>query len=400
MENYMFNGLKNNGSGNQKKKLNKKRVFKVIIIAFCIALITTFMVLYTTNQKCREIMDKYIFRKKVYENNLPTIEFDSSKNTNVFAYGKYITILEQNKLKLYNEAGKEESALDIQISSPIFEANGEYLAIAEKNGQKICLINNKNIVWQSNVEGKISSININKNGYMSIVISGTSYKSVIKVFDNKGKELFTNYLATSNVIDTDISKDNKYLAIAEANFSGIVVQSTIKIISIEDAKNNSSESIKYTYLANADDLIINIKYHNKDELICMYDKHIDMFKEGTNTELLNFKDEEVLFVDVNLTSKVIKVVKKTTGMFSAEAEMYIVNTNNKNSNIYSIESEPKTIYIQDDIIAVNLGTRVLFINDNGWLVKEYESSHEIQKIILCGKIAGIVSKNKIEVISL
>ena len=235
---------------------------------------------------------------------------------------------------------------------------------------------------------------------MSIVISGTSHKAVIKVLDQNGNELFTYYLSTTSVIDTDISGDNKYLAIAEANFSGIVPQSGIKIISIEEAKSNSSEAIKYTYLSNANDLIINIKYQNKNELVCMYNEHIDVFKEGKNTELINLKDDDVLFADVNLSSKIVKVTKRSTGLFSAEAEMQIINTNNKDINIYAVENVPKSILVRDNMIAINLGTKALFINSNGWLVKKYQSSQEIQKILLCNEVAGIISKNKIEIISL
>lgn len=400
MKYYMFNGLEDNKKVSKDRKINKKKVVKTIIIIICILLIISASILYTKNEKFREILDKYVFRKEVYENNLPTIEIDSSKNISTYSYNKYISILEENKLKLYNKTGREETSLDIEISNPIFEANGNYLGIAEKGGQKIYLIDNKNIVWQKEIEGKISEININKNGYMSVVISGTSYKAVIKVFDSNGNELFTSYQSTTNVIDTDISSDNKYLAIAEANFSGIVPQSTIRIIDIEDAKSNSSEAIKYTYLADANDLIINIKYQNKNELICMYDEHIDIFKEGENKELVDLKKEEVLFADINLSSKIIKVTKKSTGLFSAEAEMQIVNNNTKDTNIYSIENVPKSVLVQDNMIAINLGTNILFINNNGWLVKKYQSSQEIQKILLCNDVAGIVSKNKIELISL
>ena len=235
---------------------------------------------------------------------------------------------------------------------------------------------------------------------MSIVISGTSHKAVIKVFDQNGNELFTYYLSTTSVIDTDISGDNKFLAMAEVNFSGIVPQSGIKIISIEEAKSNSSEAIKYTYLSNANDLIINIKYQNKNELVCMYDEHIDVFKEGKNTELINLKDDDALFADVNLSSKIVKVTKKSTGLFSAEAEMQIINSNTKDSNFYAIESVPKSVLVQDNMIAINLGTKAIFINSNGWLVKKYQSSQEIQQILLCNDVAGIVSKNRIEIISL
>lgn len=74
-------------------------------------------------------------------------------------------------IKMYNKFGNEEYSLDVQISNPLFETNGDYLCVAEKGGQKLYLIHNKNIVWQKDIEGNISNINVNKNGFVSIVIS-------------------------------------------------------------------------------------------------------------------------------------------------------------------------------------------------------------------------------------
>lgn len=401
MKYYMFNGLNDNGKANKpKKELNKKKILKLVITLLCIALVISFITLYATNEKCREVFDKYVFRKEVQENNLPNIPIDSSKNSNICTYDRYIGVLEQNVLKIYNKLGNHEHSLDIEISNPLFQSNGEYLCVAEKKGQKVYLIKNKNIVWQNKVEGNISSINVNKNGYVTITISGTTYKTVVSTYDRNGKELFSKYLSTSNVIDTDISNDNKYLAIAEANFSGIMVKSSIEIISIEDAQKNSSESIRYTHIAEMNDLITNIKYQNKNKLVCMYDEHIDIYDEGQNTEMINFKNGNVLFSDINLSDKIIKIEKKSTGLFSAEAEMKIINTNTQKETIYAIDNVPKSVYVQDNMIAINLGTSALFINDSGWLVKRYESSQEIQKIVLCSNLATIVSKNKIEIVSL
>lgn len=401
MKYYMFNGLNDNGRAYKpKKELNKKKIFKLVIIFLCIALVISFITLYTTNEKCREIFDKYVFRKEVQESNLPNIKIDSSRNISVCTYDRFVGVLEQNVLKIYNKFGKQEHSLDIEISNPLFQSNGDYLCVAEKKGQKIYLIKNKNIIWQNEIEGSISSINVNKNGYVTIVISGTTHKTVVATYDSNGKELFKVVLSTTNVVDTDISNDNKYLALAEVNFSGIVVQSNIKIISIEDAKKNSSESIKYTHLAEANDLIIKIKYNNKNKLICMYDEHVDIYNEGQNQEIINFKNDNILFSDINLSDKIIKIEKKNTGVFSAEAEMKIINTNTQKEIIYAIEYVPKSVYVQDSMIALNLGTSALFINDSGWLVKKYQSSHEIQKIVLCNNLATIVSKNKIEILSL
>lgn len=385
-----------------KKELNKGKIIKISIIFICVILLITAIVLYNNNDNARKFFDIYIFRKVINEEKVTSIEIDTSKSINAFAYSKYLAILDQNVLTLYNKSGNKEHSLDIEISNPIFDANGNYLCIADKGGQKLYLISNKNIVWQTEIEGNISNINVNKNGYVSVIISGTSYKSVVQIFNSSGNELFKKYLSKTNVIDTDISNDNKYLAIAEANFSGIVIQSTIKIISIEDAQSNSSESTKYTHIAKADDLIINIKYNTKNDLVCMYDNHIDLLKGEENTELVNLNDKDILFADANLSSKIVRLDKRSEGLLNTYVEMQIINSSNPNSvSTYKIENTPRGIYVQGDMIAVNLGTSVMFINDSGWLVKEYQSKREeIQSIVMCNEIAGIISKNKINIISL
>lgn len=387
---------------NPKKKLNIGKIFKISIIVILIILLIALIVSYENNNDVRNFFDIYIFRKIINEESVSNIDISMSKDINILAYDKYLAVLEQNKLKLYNKSGNQETSLDVEISNPIYETCGNYICIAEKKGKKLYLISNKNIVWQKDIEGTIDSVNVNKNGYVSVTISGTSYKSVIETFEPNGDELFKTYLATTNAIATDISNDNKYLAIAQANFSGVVIQSSIEIISIEDAKNNSDESIKYTHTANTNDLIINIKYNNKNDLVCMYDQHIDIFKAGQNTELVNLNSQDVIFTDINVSSKIIQIVKTQSNLLNTIIELQIINSNNINDiHKYTIEKTPKKIYTQGNMIAINLGTSIIFINDNGWLVKKYESNQgEIQNIVMCDKIAGVIFKDKINIVSL
>ena len=61
------------------------------------------------------------------------------------------------------------------------------------------------------LDGNISKININKNGYISLILS----ENIIVTVNPEGKELFRTFLSKTYGVDTDISDDNKYLAIAE-----------------------------------------------------------------------------------------------------------------------------------------------------------------------------------------
>lgn len=158
------------------KKLNKT---KILIIVFLI-LVIAFCVIYASNTSFRFFCDKYIFRKNVAENTLPHIANESGY---IFSYNDNIVYLENNVLKFFNKSSNEIAKLELDISNPIFETNGKYLCVAEKNGNKIYLIANKNIVWQKDIEGNIANLSLNKNGYVAISILDTTYETLCKVYD-------------------------------------------------------------------------------------------------------------------------------------------------------------------------------------------------------------------------
>ncbi len=377
------------------RKLNKKKVTIAILILILIIFTIILTILYRKNTNVRSFLDKYLFRKNITENTLPKIP---NENTNFFAFNDTIVGLNNNTLSFYNSSANKISSIEIDISDPIFVAKGKYLCIAEKNGKKAYLISNKNIVWQKDIDGKISNISINKNGYVSISISDTNYRTICKMYSNKGDELFTTYLAKTYIIDSSISDDNKYLALAETNVSGIAVQSNIKIISIDKALSGSSDTISYSYSAPVGDLIVNIDYCSGNNLVCLYDNHISLIKDNSVTEISNLTDSNYLFADIN--NKLVQIEKIKTGMVSSNLELQTLGIPNLEKKTYSIKKEPKSMVAFGNIIAINFGTEALFINNSGWLIKNYTSSQEIQSITISNNLAGIIFNDKIEILSL
>lgn len=371
-----------------KRKLNKKKVVSFILIILIFVLTIIFTVLYRQNENVRHFFDEYIFRKNIIENTLPKI---STENAHTFVFDNLVVSLDNNVLTFYNKSANKLSSLDLEISNPIFKASDDYLCIAENGGSKFYMISNQNILWQKDVEGHISSVKLNKNGFVCISIADTTHETICKLFDSKGNELFTTYHSEAYVIDSAISDDNKYLALAEINFSGIAVQSNIKIVSVEKA------STIYNHTAPIDDFIINIQYNN-DNLVCIYDNHIDIIKNNTVSEITNFKNSNILFADIN--NKLIQVEKRNSGLLSSSFELQIIDITTLNKKVYSIDREPKSVHVHGNIIAINFGTEILFINNHGWLINNYTSSQEVQSISLSNDLAGIIFKDKIEILSI
>lgn len=385
----------------EEKKVNKKKIIMATIVAIIIIFLIVLAILYTNNKDARNWIDKNIFRKEKTQNNLPAIEIDESNNSNIYAFNKYIGVLNKNDFKIYDSTAKKENELTIEITKPIFNSNSRYLAIAEEKGQKFYLIEDKNILWEGNVEGNISQVTVNKNGYVAVTIVDTSYKTVVQVFDNQGTPLFKAVLSSTRAVATSISEDNKYLAIAQVDTSGTIVQSNIKVISIEEAKTNAENAIKKIYNGENNELITNIQYQEKNKLLCMYTDKITVIKSDESVETLQeYGNKKVAFASIELANSSITVEEKSSGIFTADSIVNIINSENKSLALYTAESVTKEIYTSNNIIALNLGSEVEFINTSGWLVKRYVAEQEITSIVLSNSIAGIVYRDKIEIINL
>lgn len=384
-----------------KKKINKKKIAILSIVLMLIIAIITISIIYIKNKNARNWIDKYIFRKEITQNRLPTIELEESNNRVCAFNNKYIGVLNKNNFDIFDGTGKKESSLTVEITKPIFSSNGRHLVIAEEKGQKLYLITDKEIGWNKSVEGNIAQVTVNKNGYVAVTIVDTSYKTVVEMYDNQGQLLFKTFLSTTRVVATSISEDNKYLALAEIDTSGTMIQSNIKIFSIEDAKTKAENSIKKIYTGQNNDLIINIKYQEKGKLVCLYTDKTTVIRSDETVETISDNiDKKIAFASIELSNATVTVEEKSSGLFTADSIVNIINTDNKSKFTYTTEAVTKEIYTNNNVIALNLGSEVEFINTNGWLNKKYIAEQEITNIVMSNSIAGIVYRDKIEIINL
>ena len=382
------------------KRINRRKIIITTIVVTVIVLVGIAVGTYCTNEAVRGWIDKFIFRKEVLQDSVATIDLKEGQNANVYAFNKYIGILDQAKFTVYSNSGSKEKELDVQISNPLYSSANRFLAIAEKGGQKFYLITDKDVSWDATVEGNISQVFVNKNGYVAVVITGTLNKTVIKMYNPSGKAMFTQYLSTTRAIDVSISNDNRYLAIAEIDTSKTVLQSNVKIISIEKAEKNADDYLEKTYSSATGELITNIRYQDKNKLVCMYTDGISVIENDQENTLVDTKDKKIAFQSIDIDNNICYVEEKSSGLFTADSVVNITNIDNKSSKQYTVNYVAKEIFTNVDIIALNLGTDIEFINTGGWLVKRYVANQEITNVVVSNNIAGIVYRDKIEIINL
>lgn len=393
MKDFLANELQN-------RRRNRVIKFTILLIFILIIIITIVLTcVYFYNVNFRKWCDEKIINKEVEQSKVKSITINKDENVQVFAYDKYICILRKKTLEFYNRIGSKEGAIEIDITNAEFYAAGRYLAVCEKNGQKICLISGKEKMYENNIEGNITQISVNRNGYLSVVISNTSYKSVVDVFDRNGKEIFKTNLRTARVVDVSISQDSKYLAIAEVDLSGIIIKSSVQIVSMDLAQTNPDEAFINKYEATTGKLIMKIKYQENNRLICMYNDSIDIFYENENKEFIKYDEKKLAFTTINLNNRIVLIEETSSVKYTSDTYLDIVNPNNNKKKQYITSNVAKALTTSENKIAINFGTELHIVNTNGILIKRYKSNSEINNVVMTDNLAAIVYSDNIAIIN-
>lgn len=380
-----------------ERELIIKKIAKISLIVIFIVAIITLVALYIVRQDFRRWVDITVLRKDITTSDIASIDLTANKNNQIYCYGKNICILNDKNLKIYNSSGEEETDISVDINTAVFDSNGKYLAIAEKNGQNLCTIFDKTFLWKQKVDGEILHISINKNGYVAVVTTDTTYKSIITLYDQNGKSVLKNYLSSSRVVDVSISNDNKYVAFAELDTMVALIQSNIKIISVDKALENAEEAIVYTYNADTSEMIVNINYQDKGVLACHLDDSIKVINSNNIEEKLKI-DKNCTFLSCDLNNCFAYINEENSGIFNSKSVLNITNSLNGQNKIYNLSEVIKEMYAYNNIIGVNVGAEIYFINTNGMLIKKYTSKQEIANVILSDELGVIIYKDKIEII--
>ena len=383
------------------KNFNKKKKIIFILGVLLLILIIAIIALYISEKGFRDWIDVNILRKNVTEDDTQTINLNTDKNNQIHVFGKYIAILNDKAITLFNSYGEKVSVIDgVNINSALFDSSDKYLAIAENRGHELCLILDKTYLWNTAIEGEILQIHVNQNGYVAVVTTDVTNKSIITCFNSEGKKLFTSYFSTTTIIDASVSNDNKNIVIGEVDTSGTIIKSSIKILSIENAQKDAENTIIYTYNLEDSSLITNVQYHDKNQISCVYDNGIGIINNKEYKQIIKIDNDNITYAANNFKSNVVYIVEESLGMFKSTSNVHIVNVSDNHDNVYKLENTAKEVYAIDNKMAINFGSEIHFINTSGWLIKKYNASQEITNVKMSNSLAAIIYKDKIVILEI
>ena len=136
------------------------------------------------------------------------------------------------------------------------------------------------------------------------------------------------------------------------------------------------------------------------KIICMYNDSIEVLQEDKNSKLVELKDKNISFVTVGLNNRIATLEEISTGDFTSDTKVNIINPITTKSRQYISKNVAKSIKTYENKIAINFGTELHIIGINGLLIKKYISETEINDIVLTDSLLGVVYRDKIQIINL
>ena len=380
-----------------KERRKNRKMIKFTIITLIAIIILVFIALYMANKSFSSFIDTYILKKRISENDANSLTIDTDNLSLIYAYDKSLVVYSDGSINFYNTDAKQTGNIEMTLSKPIADSEDKYLTLADYGLQKVCLIKSNSLVWQKDIEGKISKVSVNKQGYVAVSVTGTTYESIVMLFNENGDLLFSKYLSTY-VIDVDISDDSKYIAIAEVDNSTILPVTKIEMVSVGLASTSSENATINTYEAESNKLLTGMNFQSKNVLVCSFEDYVLKMTDSSSDRLYEFSDLTA-YLEVDSRKGFVRIDKEESSVFKSDYRLKITNENNS-EKVYIIEGSIKSLVCKDNKIALNLGKEVQFIDNNGWLVKKFIGNQEVKSVLISNKIGIIVFKDKISIVNL
>lgn len=380
-----------------KERRKNRKMIKFTIITLIAIIILVFIALYMANKNFSSFIDTYILKKRISENDANSLTIDTDNLSLIYAYDKSLVVYSDGSINFYNTDAKQTGNIEMTLSKPIADSEDKYLTLADYGLQKVCLIKSNSLVWQKDIEGKISKVSVNKQGYVAVSVTGTTYESIVMLFNENGDLLFSKYLSTY-VIDVDISDDSKYIAIAEVDNSTILPVTKIEMVSVGLASTSSENATINTYEAESNKLLTGMNFQSKNVLVCSFEDYVLKMTDSSSDRLYEFSDLTA-YLEVDSRKGFVRIDKEESSVFKSDYRLKITNENNS-EKVYIIEGSIKSLVCKDNKIALNLGKEVQFIDNNGWLVKKFIGNQEVKSVLVSNKIGIIVFKDKISIVNL
>jgi len=370
---------------NNTRQEGPGRGIKIIVFFLLLLVIScTALVAYLKSQdvdlksvSIKDLIERgFINRNTKYE--LSSIEFDYDANLNpVFGTHKgYIVKCSRDNIIYMDSNGNEQWTYPLSLKNPVLKTAGSYLLVADYGAKNILTFSGKEMRWEKELDNNIINADINSKGYVAVVHGEERSRGAVSVYNRQGMNCFTIGKAEYFILSSKVSKEAKSVFINSVDTSGI---STNTVLEFADLSGNLSGK----KIVKEDAVFPSLWFMENDNLFAVGDSMFMILDKNYN-EIMQYTVKGKIFSSCVADGKYAVVAanpEESTGIFeSGSSGVWIYNDKGEKISEYNLKGEVRNLASYEDVIAVNSGNKLRFINLEGDLLAEYSSKDDIKEV--------------------
>ena len=292
----------------------------------------------------------------------------------------------QNHLSYISYGGETIWETDTAIVEPLLAAEGNYILLAEKDRNKLCLYSDNKLLYDVDDTDNIMAVKVSARGDAALVTDKASYRGGVSVYNKAGEQIYAWASGHDIVISADIASSSRRVAVALLD-TETRAHSVVQLFDINQPQSYSQTNIE-------DTVIYNVEFSGS-MLTAFGDNRLMTFTDGGSIIT------DIAFDEDTLTHSAMDIDGNKLLSFDNGVSPQLVTYTRRGTQREVIQtgSSPDFIDISGKSLLFSEGRDIYFGSGASKMIK-YTAAMDIKKLILLKENTyAIVYSNSVEIIS-
>ena len=190
-----------------------QRVFVLVLVLFLIiSFATNFREITYENffYLLKDFSSAFEIETTAYE----TLSYDSDSRHFFALYRGGLTVVNPSNLSVFTATGRRTVKTASSFSSPCVVSSDKYFVVYDTAGTEMAIYNSFSRIYKETFEYPISGADFDDDGNLAIITRDTDHKSLVHVYNDNFKRMFTVPSSTKYAFDVAMNSHSDRLAIA------------------------------------------------------------------------------------------------------------------------------------------------------------------------------------------
>lgn len=341
----------NNDKARQAGRGRKKLLLTLLVVLILIAIVFVYYICHREYKGYKIISSN----ETNYENTASYISFSA----NLLKYTP-------DGVSYIDANGNTVWTAGIDMKMPVAVASNDYAAVADLNGNVVCVFNSEGLVNSITMPYSICDVDVANQGAFAVVLESAE-TNYVNLYDKNGEiiyEMQTTIDKSGYPIDISISDDGKKLFTSYINIGNSSVYNTLAAYNFGDVGQNSNADRMVGGYKFENQIVTKLEFLDNDTVVAFGTDTITIYsmKEKPAEKAAIALENEIRSVFYN--EDYIGIIEKNDGE-SASFVMMVYDLQGNQKFVENIDFEYTDIYAGKKEIIVYGGDRLQIYRNNG-----------------------------------